>query len=126
MNPSLEWKPMSEAPKDGTRILVIDDEHCPYVVSWDGQHDWQITEVTQNTRVWPINIKDPIAWSRLAVPLIYPCKCGGLFWIQGGDKITPDTRCWKFAMCDACTVMLREEERCTISETIRNYNRRTT
>jgi hypothetical protein len=124
MNPFLEWKPMSEAPKDGTRILVLDEDHNAWVASWDGRYDWQVTEYMDDTRVWSINIKDPIAWSRLVVPLVYPCHCGGLFWIKGGDVIADDIRYIKFAVCDKCEILLREQKECTISETIRNYNRR--
>jgi hypothetical protein len=77
-----EWQPIETAPKDGTRILVIDEYKDQYVVKWmvdyevvfptdpceaEAMKEWCIPESYQDEQGGYFTI-DPVAWMPLPEP----------------------------------------------------------
>lgn len=61
-----EWQPMSEAPRDGTRILVVDiwdNMHVAYwCVDWDKEF-WSTNQMA-GIKLDPLKI-EPVRWMHL-------------------------------------------------------------
>lgn len=56
-NPSSNWRPISEAPRDGTRILVIDPEDGTIEIAYWGEHAWREPAWLHSSGEWPIAAK---------------------------------------------------------------------
>lgn len=67
----MEWDNMENAPKDGSRILIKDNDGVVYVAAWIGYnlglgktkfYDWVIPESWQDEQGGYYEIDNPVGW----------------------------------------------------------------